>query len=782
MAPINILLDLNNQISRFASLGFIRARINSNIILLQEITNDQLQNLNNIEIVIDRVILKENIHQRLIDSIEQCLLFGNGLIKVLVNENKIFEYSEKNRSPSTGKIYPKLQPSLFSFNSPSGACHKCNGLGIRSYFDNNLIILDSSLSIIDGCLKPFKTNSFFIKLIKSYFNSKNIDLSTPIQDMSDDLLNKLFNGSNNEYLFSFQHGNTIYKFTKKFPGIIPWLNDKFYNKSKDGPTKNLEQFMTNETCHECSGQRLNITSRHTYINKKNISDLCDLNIKQLSIFINSLQLTKETNEIALPIIKAISARINYLLDVGLNYLTLNRPANSLSGGENQRIRMATQLGTSLSGIIYILDEPSIGLHPIDTQGLIKTIDRLKKQDNTVIIVEHDEDIIRSSDYIIDLGPGSGTNGGNIIAHSVSKNFLDTDSLTSDFLNGKKSISVKKKLRAKNHFLKLKKAKLNNLKSIDISIPLSNFVCLTGVSGSGKSTLLHNIIVPAVKNYLSKKSIITNNTYQSITGLESIKSIIEMDQTPIGKSPLSNPATYCNFFNDIRQIFSETTESKIRGYTPSRFSFNIKGGRCNECEGQGVKKIEMHFMADIYVSCTECNGLRYNTDTLTILYKTKNIADILNMTVNDAIDFFKNHSKIYRTLSVLNSIGLGYLKLGQPATTLSGGEAQRIKLAREISKKTKGHCIYVLDEPTTGLHFCDIKLLLTALNSLVDNNNTVIVIEHNIDIIKNSDHIIDLGPNGGEEGGFIVAEGTPHEIANNKKSKTGIFLKKKLDAN
>ena len=540
--------------------------------------------------------------------------------------------------------------------------------------------------------------------------------------------------------------------------------------------------MNIKRCPSCQGLRLNRIALSTKIGDKHIMDLCTLSISECHEYLTKIKLEGEKKIIAEKLLKEIVSRLRFLIDVGLNYLTLNRGAMTLSGGESQRIRLATQIGSALSGVLYVLDEPSIGLHQRDNDRLIKTLKSLRDIGNTVLVVEHDEDTMRESDYIIDMGPGAGIHGGTIVSHGPLEKILkDKHSLTAKFLSGLDRIAIPETRKKSSKFLKLSGAKENNIKNLSVSIPLGGLVCVSGVSGSGKSTLIHKILVPAVKTHLTNtnKTLYQKSNYNSLTGIDEIKSVIELDQSPIGRTPHSNPATYTGLFDEIRDIFASTNESQIRGYKTGRFSFNVKGGRCEECEGNGVKKIEMHFLPDVYITCTECKGTRYNAETLSVLYKGKNISEVLDLTIEEGEEFFKNHTKLNRVLSTLNSVGLGYMKLGQPATTLSGGEAQRLKLSRELSKRTKGHCLYVLDEPTTGLHFQDIKILLSALQQLVEQGHTLLIIEHNLDVIKTADWIIDMGPEGGSGGGEIIAEGTPEQVSKNSKSHTGKYLKKVL---
>ena len=584
-----------------------------------------------------------------------------------------------------------------------------------------------------------------------------------------------------QYSYSFESENSVFRFKKVFPGIGAWLNKKYQESSSENVRARLETHMEINRCPSCDGNRLAPFPAAVLINKKNIMTVASLPIDQCLAFFRKLKLTGDKKKIAEKLLKEITERLSFLQNVGLSYLTLNRPTNSLSGGESQRIRLATQIGSTLSGILYVLDEPSIGLHQRDNIKLIKTIKDLCALDNTVLVIEHDEETIRASDHIIDVGPGAGVHGGKIIAQGDLLSLLkNKKSITAKYLNGSLTIPVPSERRTTKDFITLKGAKHNNLKSIEVNIPLNHLVCITGVSGSGKSTLVHKVLIPALKNNLSSyRSSTRSDNYDSIEGAEKIQSLIELDQSPIGRTPKSNPATYSGAFNLIRALFAMLPESKARGYKQSRFSFNVKDGRCETCEGNGVLKIEMHFLPDVFITCSQCGGRRYNDETLNILYRGKNISDVLHMTVRQARDFFSNHKKLHHILSTLSDVGLGYITLGQSSTTLSGGEAQRLKLAKELAKSTRGSCLYVLDEPTTGLHFSDIHILLEALSRLITRGHTIIIIEHNLDVIKTADHIIDLGPEGGDRGGYVVFSGTPEKIVKHKKSYTGKFLKNSL---
>jgi excinuclease ABC subunit A len=782
--PTNENIKFKDQLSKFLTMGFSRARLNGELIQLDENTKAPKGKCQ-LDIVVDRIVLKDEVEKRLGDSVEYALKLGDGNISILVNDNKEITFSEHNKSTKGDKIFPELEPRLFSFNSPIGACEVCNGLGETKTFDLDLMIFDENLPLLEGAIIPLsKRNSFLYKMVETIAAEEGIDVSVPFKKLPKKMTNILFNGTDKVYRYSFTSENSHFEFSKAFPGLSAWLEKKFLESGSDKVRIELEKLMNIKTCPSCQGLRLNKVALSTKIGDKHIMDLCTLSIAECFDYLSSIKLDGEKKIIADKLLKEIVSRLRFLLDVGLNYLTLNRGAMTLSGGESQRIRLATQIGSALSGVLYVLDEPSIGLHQRDNDRLIKTLKALRDIGNTVLVVEHDEDTMLASDYLIDMGPGAGIHGGKIVAHgTLAKILKDKKSLTAKFLNGENRIEIPTERKKATKFLKLSGASEHNINNLTVSIPLGGLVCISGVSGSGKSTLIHKILVPAVKTHLTRthKSLYQKANFNSLTGVDEIKTIIELDQSPIGRTPHSNPATYTGLFDDIRDIFASTNESQIRGYKTGRFSFNVKGGRCEDCEGNGVKKIEMHFLPDVYITCTECKGRRYNAETLSVLYKGKNISEVLDMSIEEGAEFFKLHTKLGRVLSTLNSVGLGYMKLGQPATTLSGGEAQRLKLSRELSKRTKGHCLYVLDEPTTGLHFQDIKILLSALQQLVEQGHTLLIIEHNLDVIKTADWVIDLGPEGGNGGGEIVAEGTPEQVAKNPKSHTGKYLKKVLKA-
>ena len=783
LAPVEISKEIkfDHLINKYLSMGFTKARLNGEMVQLDEGLKAPKKNVQ-LEIIVDRIVVKDDVEKRLADSIELALKVGSGIVTVLVDE-KEHSFSEHNRSMSSGIIYPELEPKLFSFNSPIGACPTCNGLGETKIFDLNSMIFDDSLSVLEGAITPVSRYSFLQKMVEAVLTQEKVDPKTPLKKLPAKIKNTLFEGSEKVYKYSFISENSHFEFSKSFPGICNWLFKKYSESSSEKVKLELEEYMNISCCPDCQGLRLNPIALSTKIEDHNIMDLCTISISKCHELLNGLKLTGEKKLIAEKLLKEILARLTFLKDVGLTYLTLNRGAVTLSGGESQRIRLATQIGSALSGVLYVLDEPSIGLHQRDNDRLINTLKSLRDLGNTVLVVEHDEDTMMACDHLIDMGPGAGIHGGEIVAEGTVKEVLkNKKSLTAQYLNGSKSIHVPKERKILSKSLKLSGASENNIKKLNVDFPLGGFLCVTGVSGSGKSTLVHKILVPAIKSHLNNahKTLYTKSNYNSLTGITELKTLIELDQSPIGRTPHSNPATYTGMFDEIRNIFAGTNESQIRGYKSGRFSFNVKGGRCEECEGNGVKKIEMHFLPDVFITCFECQGTRYNKETLSVLYKGKSIADVLDMTIEEAGEFFKNHMKLSRILMTLNSVGLGYIKLGQPATTLSGGEAQRLKLSRELAKRTKGHCLYVLDEPTTGLHFEDIKILLQALNQLVEQGHSLLVIEHNLDVIKCADYVIDLGPEGGDQGGQVVATGTPEEIVKNKSSVTGKYLKKVLE--
>ncbi len=770
------------QVTKYRAMGFSRFMIDGEVSLLEDADIAKIKASQDIYCVIDRVLVKEGVEKRLTDSIEYAYKLGNGVAHIDV-EDSIKRFSEHNLSPVTGERYPDLEPRLFSFNSPVGACPECNGLAESKTFDIDSLIFDDNLPVLSGSIPAImKKNSFLNKMVETVCKEESIDLKKPLKEISKKNFSILFHGTDKVYKYKFKSENSNFEFSKPFPGILDWFDKKYKESTSEKVRVDLENYMKIKLCPSCSGKRLNPIALSTLINGKNIIELCEVSIGETREYFEHIKFEGIKAQIAEKLLKEIKSRLSFLVDVGLDYLTLNRSAGSLSGGEAQRIRLATQIGSALSGVLYVLDEPSIGLHQRDNVKLIQTLKDLRDLGNTVLVVEHDEDTMMASDFIIDIGPGAGIHGGEIVALGTKDEFIkNKKSITAKYLNAEVSIPVPTERKTFSETIKLKGATQNNIKNLDIEIPHGILSCITGVSGSGKSTLVHEILIPAVKTSLTRanKSLYDKKNYKSITGISKFKTVIELDQSPIGRTPHSNPATYTGLFDDIRKLYSQTAESQIRGYKQGRFSFNVKGGRCEECEGNGVKKIEMHFLPDVFVTCPECNGKRYNNETLSVLYRGKSIADVLEMTIEEGYEFFANHPRVSRILKTMNDVGLGYMRLGQPATTLSGGEAQRLKLSTELAKKTKGHTLYVLDEPTTGLHFEDVKVLLKAINSLVDQGNTVLTIEHNLDVIKVSDYIIDLGPEGGSGGGQIVATGTPEDISKVKNSHTGFFLKKIL---
>ena len=759
--------------------GFLRARINEKNLDLSETIALNKNKKHNIEVIIDRLIMSKKIQDRLTTSIELALKISNGEIKILTLDNKEYYYNENLACVDCNISFDDLEPRYFSFNSPFGACEKCDGLGNKMMIDSDRIILDVNKSIIHGCIGPVgeppwhhRFNSIIHRLAEEY----KFDLNEPWKHLSTKVKKIILFGTAKE-----STKNNVSKLRgeakTKHQGIIPRLQKRYIQTQSSYIREWIEKFMTKQACELCSGDKLKQASLSVYINNKNISSICKLSITDLKIFFKNLKLNKTEYKISSEIIKEIVSRLEFLNNVGLGYLNLNRNAMTLSGGESQRIRLATQIGSQLVGVMYILDEPSIGLHPKDNSKLIKTLIELKNLGNTVIVVEHDAETMKAADWIIDLGKGAGVHGGDIIYEGNYSNILKCKkSITGAYLSNQLSINMPEHLRkGTRRFISLNGARGNNLKNINITFPLNKFICVTGVSGSGKSTLINHTLYPCLANqYFSSN--VKPLPYKSIDGLSYIDKVIDINQSPIGKTPRSNPATYTGVFTEIRELFSNTSESKIRGYKSGRFSFNVKGGRCESCQGMGVVKVEMHFLPDMYIQCDQCQGKRFNRETLQIKFRNKNINDILNMSIEEAKIFYRNHKTILRKLNALNDVGLGYIKLGQQATTLSGGESQRVKLSKELSKINTGRTMYILDEPTTGLHFEDIKLLLNVLHDLADKGNTIIVIEHNLDVIKTADWIIDLGPKGGEHGGTIIGEGTPKYISKIKKSFTGQFLK------
>lgn len=760
--------------------GFVRVRVDGEIKELGEKISLERYKQHTIEVVVDRLVLKSGIEQRLADSIELALKLAKGLISIVTTEGAEYLFSEKFACPDCGFSFEELTPRMFSFNSPYGACPECSGLGFKMEIDPELI-LNKELSLNQGAIKFWSSDqdSWSLQYLLAVAKKYKIDPDQPLKKATPEQLDILLYGTKGEQVeITYQSHNRELKHLAVFEGVARNLERRFHETNSDFMRREIQRFMAIKPCGACKGARLKKETLSVLINNLNISQFTEMSVAKAHKFITELHLSEREQTIARQIIKEISARLGFLINVGLDYLTLDRTAGTLSGGEAQRIRLATQIGSSLVGVLYILDEPSIGLHQRDNRRLLDTLKGLRNLGNTVIVVEHDEDMIREADFVVDIGPGAGVHGGEVVAAGDLQTIINTKkSITGQYLSGEKQIPVPKKRRLPNgKYLEIKKARQHNLKKIDVKIPLGVFACVTGVSGSGKSTLINEILYPVVATKLNKATTLQAGAHDTILGLEYLDKVIDIDQSPIGRTPRSNPATYSGLFDPIRQLFAETQEAKMRGYSGGRFSFNVKGGRCEACSGDGIIKIEMHFLPDVYVPCEVCKGKRYNRETLEVKYKGKTISDVLEMTVEEALEFFNNVPKIKRKLQTLHDVGLDYIKLGQSATTLSGGEAQRVKLATELSRKSTGKTLYILDEPTTGLHFADTHKLLEMLQRLVDGGDTVLVIEHNLDVIKTADYLIDLGPEGGDKGGEIVACGSPEEVANHPKSYTGFYLK------
>jgi len=765
--------------------GYLKVRIDSEI---QEISFGlQLDRykVHDIEVVIDRLEVSDENIERIKRTIKSAIKLGKGSIMLIEKEtDNVRHFSSNLMCPSTGLSYDEPEPNTFSFNSPYGACERCNGLGFVKEVDFNKIMPDKKLNIKRGGIAPlgeYKSNWVFNQVeaigLKFGFN-----MNTPIADIPDEAIKTILYGSNETFTVKKEYLGITSKYTISFDGIIKYIENYSTESSSQHSKRWAESFMNTKVCGDCGGSRLRKESLHFLIGGKNIADLSQLDITKLRIWMDTAEADMDGKQIVIAheIIREIKTRLDFLLDVGIGYLNLFRTARSLSGGESQRIRLATQIGSQLTGVLYILDEPSIGLHQRDNLKLIKALQNLRDIGNSVIVVEHDKDTILAADHIVDIGPGAGRHGGEIVAQGTPESIKNNGTITAEYLVGTRRIEIPTTRREGNSkYITLKGAKGNNLKNVNLKLPLGMFVCITGVSGSGKSSLINGTLYPILSNhfYRSLKDILP---YKLIDGIKNIDKVIDIDQSPIGRTPRSNPATYTKVFDEIRKLYGSLPESKIRGYKPGRFSFNVKGGRCETCKGAGVKTIEMNFLPDVYVNCDDCMGNRYNRETLEVRYKGKSINDVLSMTINQAVKFFEKIFFITNKLRALQDVGLGYLTLGQASTTISGGEAQRVKLAAELSKKDTGNTLYILDEPTTGLHFEDVKVLLGVLNKLVNKGNTILIIEHNMEVIKVADHIIDLGPEGGEAGGEILCSGTPEEVMNNKKSKTAYFIKKELE--
>ena len=766
--------------------GYVRVRVDGNMYDLSEEIKLDKNKKHTIDIVVDRLVMREGIASRLSDSVENALGVAEGhLIIVTVpreGEAKELEFSQNYACEEHGISFGELEPRMFSFNNPAGACPHCAGIGDLQRIAVERLIPNKKLSLSEGAIavngfKSLEEESWNGPVFSAVGKRFGFTMETPIEDFTEDQYHKLLYGTGDErYEVHRWFGKEDHHQLAKFEGIVPMIE----NRMKMYGNEYYNQFIEEAPCPECNGQRLSPTSLSVTVGGLNIHEFCAMSVENALEFVNSLTLNETEGKIAAEILKEIRARLGFLVSVGLNYLTLSRKAGTLSGGEAQRIRLATQIGSALVGVLYILDEPSIGLHQRDNSKLIATLKRLRDLGNTVIVVEHDEETMENADYVLDIGPGAGIHGGRVVAAGTPQEIMkDPNSITGAYLSGRKRIDVPQKRRLGNgNFIKITGARHNNLKNVDVEIPLGSFVCVTGVSGSGKSSLVNGILYPVLAEKLNR-AITYAGKYTSIEGLEHLDKVIAIDQSPIGRMPSSNPATYTGLFTDIRSLFAQTKDAKAKGYGPGRFSFNVKGGRCEACEGDGVKKIEMHFLPDVYVTCDVCKGKRYNRDTLDVQYKGKNIYEVLDMTVEEGLSFFDGIPSIARKLQTLYDVGLGYIKLGQASTTISGGEAQRVKLATELSKRSTGRTFYILDEPTTGLHTEDVAKLLEVLQRLCDAGNTVLVIEHNLDVIKSADYIIDLGPEGGDGGGTVVTTGTPEQVAQHPTSYTGIYLKKQL---
>jgi excinuclease ABC subunit A len=775
--------EFKKEILDMKRKGFVRARIDSVVRSLDEEISLNKKFKHTLEIVVDRLVIKEKMGKRLADSVETALKHGEGSIVVSIIDEEELLFSEKFACSYCNISYPELEPRLFSFNNPQGACSKCDGLGIKMVIDPELVVPDDRLSIRDGALKPWEKRSsiYYHQMLDTISAHFKFKLSSPFNKLTKKIQKILLYGSGDEAIkYFFEKDGRQQHYTDTFDGVIPDLERRYLETDSTWSREEIARFMRALPCQQCEGKRLRKEAISVKVSDLNIVKLTSFSIGKAFKFFKDLKLTNQENNIARRIVKEIKERLGFLSNVGLEYLSLDRTSATLSGGESQRIRLATQIGSSLMGVLYVLDEPSIGLHQRDNDRLLATLIRLRDLGNTVIVVEHDEATIRAADYVVDLGPGAGVHGGEVTFSGTPKALLKSkNSLTGQYLSGKKEIPTPVKRRKGNgDFLEIQGANENNLKNVNAKFPLGCFICVTGVSGSGKSTLTLDILYKALAQHFYR-SIDKPGVFNKIKGIHCLDKVIDIDQSPIGRTPRSNPATYTGVFTLIRELFSQVPEARARGYKPGRFSFNVKGGRCEACQGDGVIKIEMHFLPDVFVTCEVCLGKRFNRETLEILYKGKNIADILNMTAEEGNEFFINIPSIKNKLQTIKDVGLDYIRLGQQATTLSGGEAQRVKLSKELSKRSTGRTLYILDEPTTGLHFADIEHLLKVLQKLVDTGNTVVIIEHNMEVIKTADYIIDLGPEGGDGGGCILAEGTPEKITKSKTSYTGKYLKEYL---
>lgn len=780
----DVLDDLRNK-------GFVRARVDGEVRDLEEDIDLPKTYRHSIEVVVDRLKIRKDVDfkRRLVDSLETASEFADGLINVLFSDDgRDYEkkYSEHFACVDCGINFEELTPRMFSFNAPQGACPECNGIGVKMEIDPDLIIPNKNLTLNEGAVTPWaksnKKENYYHQMLEAVSKHFNFSMDTPFNELTNEQQDIILYGCDDKIPFSFKRRNKSYQVNRQFEGVIPRMERLYIETKSNYSRKYISKFMSDRKCHVCHGKRLRPEVLAVTVGGKSIADVVEMSIKDSYQFFLNLELTDREQFIAKEVLKEIRQRLKFLVDVGLDYLSMARSSGTLSGGEAQRIRLATQIGSGLVGVLYILDEPSIGLHQRDNVKLIETLKRLKNLGNTLIVVEHDEETILSADYVVDIGPGAGEHGGKVVACGTPEEIMEShESVTGQYISRRETIPIPQTRRSGNgESLIIRGARQNNLKNIDVEIPLGKFTCVTGVSGSGKSSLINEILYKGLSGKLNNKFTFAGD-YDKIEGVSNIDKIIAIDQKPIGRTPRSNPATYTGVFTDIRDLFAETPEAKARGYKPGRFSFNVKGGRCEACSGDGIVQIEMHFLADVFVPCEVCSGKRYNEETLDIRYKGKNIYEVLEMTVEEALDFFEHIPKIHKKLKTLLDVGLGYMKIGQPATTLSGGEAQRIKLAKELSRSNTGNTLYILDEPTTGLHFADIKRLLSVLARLTDAGNSVVVIEHNLDVIKTADYIIDLGPEGGDGGGKVIATGTPEEIAKSG-TYTGEFLQKILSEN
>ncbi|AKC64232.1 MULTISPECIES: excinuclease ABC subunit UvrA [Clostridium] len=774
-------------IENIVKSGYVRARIDGNIVDLEEEEIKLEKNKKHtIEAVVDRLVVKEGIESRLADSMETALKLSEGIVIINVVGEEDILFSEKFACVDCNISIGEIAPRMFSFNSPYGKCDKCDGLGTLMEIDEDLVVPNKSKSIVEGAIVPLgsgslKEDSWTFSILKALSKEYKFDLNTPIEKLDPKIVKIILYGLDGERIkVNYKKENRTMELNHAYEGVINNLRRRYIETNSDYIKRDIERYMSDNPCPKCKGARLHDEALSVTVAHKNIFEFCSMSIKKELDFIESLELSKKDEIISNQILKEIRSRLKFLIDVGLDYLTLSRNASTLSGGESQRIRLATQIGSSLVGVLYILDEPSIGLHQRDNDRLIKTLKNLRDLGNTLVVVEHDEDTIREADYIVDIGPGAGEHGGEVVAAGTLEDIMNTEkSITGQYIKGVRTISVPEERRkGEGKYISIKGAKENNLKNVSAKFPIGLFTCVTGVSGSGKSTLVNGILYKGIHKKLNNSKD-NPGKHKEITGIENVDKVINIDQSPIGRTPRSNPATYTGVFDIIREVFSNTKEAKMRGYKPGRFSFNVKGGRCEACSGDGIIKIEMQFLSDVYVPCEICKGKRYNRETLEVKYKGKNISDVLNMTVEEALNFFENIPRIKNKLQTLMDVGLSYIRLGQSSTQLSGGEAQRIKLAYELSKRSTGKTLYILDEPTTGLHMEDVNKLISILQRLTNSGNTVVVIEHNLDVIKNADYLIDLGPEGGEKGGTIIAEGTPEKISRASNSYTGQYLKKML---